>query len=88
MHCFVSYYPFIKFFLKENATIWNNIKLERIEPCLCESTSLEVLKRDFIFMKNKLKTIINRLFELRSIKVEYDLKFKLNDIQILTPKRE
>jgi hypothetical protein len=31
-------------------------------------------------MKNKLKTIVNRLFELRSIKVEYDLKYKLNDI--------
>jgi hypothetical protein len=43
VHCFVSYYPFIKFFLKENAAIWNNLKLERIEPCLCESTSKEVL---------------------------------------------
>lgn len=23
VHCFISYYPFIKFFLKENALIWN-----------------------------------------------------------------
>ncbi|CAD8196679.1 unnamed protein product [Paramecium pentaurelia] len=88
VHCFVSYYPFIKFFLKENANIWNQLKLERIEPCLSETSSHEVLKRDFIYMKNKLNTIIDRLFALRSIQVTYDQKYQLNEIQIQTPKKD
>ncbi|CAD8197042.1 unnamed protein product [Paramecium octaurelia] len=88
VHCFVSYYPFIKFFLKENANIWNQLKLERIEPCLCEASSHEVLKRDFVFMKSKLNTIIDRLFALRSIQVTYDQKYQLNEIQIQTPKKD
>ncbi|CAD8102412.1 unnamed protein product [Paramecium primaurelia] len=88
VHCFVSYYPFIKFFLKENANIWNQLKLERIEPCLSEASSHEVIKRDFIFMKNKLNTIIKRLFGLRSIQLTYDQKYQLNDIQIQTPKKD
>ncbi|CAD8118722.1 unnamed protein product [Paramecium sonneborni] len=89
VHCFVSYYPFIKFFLKENANIWNQVKLERIEPCLSETSSHEVLKRDLLFVKSKLNTIIiNRLFSLRSIQVTYDQKYQLNEIQIQTPKRD
>ncbi|KAM3136579.1 hypothetical protein pb186bvf_011382, partial [Paramecium bursaria] len=84
--CFMTYLPFQKFFMKQNTEIWNQMKIQRLQPFLQEDCSC--LKHDTKFMIQKMDKCLTQLMDMRSIKAEFEQKYKFGDVQILIPKLE